>query len=321
MVEYVNPAGGIDDTSGLPGGVYAQPQGGMLAAEAPLVEVALTGIQAGVQFGSLGVSVSVPLTGMQIGVRFGRIAGPSTMYSMAWANVPAWLLRTLPAYLYIQYNDDDDLQAFFEAQNTLQQDVLDWLTTVLLPIYTGPLITGDLLDWVAAGLYGQERPTLPSGFNANLGPYNTWMFNQLEFNQALTIEPTDLFVTTDDIFKRIITWNFYKGDGRTFSVRWLKRRVMRFLLGTDGTDPGIGETYRVSVGIVGSHVDIRILSGLRTYASGAMFNTSMFNMAMFNQASTDFVAYDPLEFAPALKAAVQGGALQLPFQFDYTVTV
>ena len=41
---------------------------------------------------------------------------------------------------------------------------------------------------------------------------------------------------TDDVFKRILTWHFYKGDGKNFSVRWLKRRIWRFLQGANGTD-------------------------------------------------------------------------------------
>jgi len=41
----------------------------------------------------------------------------------------------------------------------------------------------------------------------------------------------------DDIFKRILTWNLYKGDGNRFSMRWLKRRIARFLFGVNGIDP------------------------------------------------------------------------------------
>jgi len=245
---------------------------------------------------------------------------PDEIYDLAWTR-PAYRSQTIPSYLYIQYNDDDDLQAFVEAYNALSQELITWFAEINLPIYTGPLITGALLDWVALGLYGQARQTLPSGVNKNLGPFNTFTFNALPYNEMTTVESTDFFATTDDVFKRIITWNFYKGDGRQFSVRWLKRRIMRFLLGDNGTDPGIDQTYQVSVSFgLGDQVDIRILSGLRTVTAGP-FNTAAFNTLPLDGMTTVFQQYVPLEFAPIFKAAVDGGALQLPFQFDWIVTV
>jgi len=243
-----------------------------------------------------------------------------TIYDLAWTE-PAYQSDTLKSYLYVQYNDDDDLQAFVEAYNALSQEIITWLAEANLPVYTGAPITGALLDWVAMGLYGQSRPTLPSGFNRNRGPFNSLEFNTLPFNAMDTVQPTNVFATTDDVFKRIITWNFYKGDGRQFSVRWLKRRVMRFLVGENGTDPGLDETYQVSVGFgLNNQVDIRILSGLRTVTAGP-FNSLEFNTLPFNGLETVFQDYVPLEFAPVFKAAVDGGALQLPFQFTWIVTV
>lgn len=143
-----------------------------------------------------------------------------TIYDLAWTE-PAYQSDTLKSYLYVQYNDDDDLQAFVEAYNALSQEIITWLAEANLPVYTGAPITGALLDWVAMGLYGQSRPTLPSGFNRNRGPFNSLEFNTLPFN------------------------------------------------------------------------------GLETV----------------------FQDYVPLEFAPVFKAAVDGGALQLPFQFTWIVTV
>jgi hypothetical protein len=245
---------------------------------------------------------------------------PDEIYGLAWTR-PAYRERTIPSYLYIQYNDDDDLQALVAAYNALSQELITWFAEINLPVYTGPAIIGALLDWVALGLYGQARPTLPSGVNRNLGPFNTWQFNSLAFNAMRTQQSTEFYATTDDVFKRIITWNFYKGDGRQFSVRWLKRRIMRFLLGENGTDPGVDETYMVSVGFSGSNqVDIRILSGRRTVTRGP-FNTAPFGTMPFGGQTTVFQQYVPMEFAPIFKAAVDGGALQLPFQFDWIVTV
>ena len=79
----------------------------------------------------------------------------------------------LPSYLYLQYQDDDNLQAFVDVYNSQAQEYLDWFYSISLPVYTSDTISGSLLDWVAQGLYGMPRPVLATGVNQNLGPYNT----------------------------------------------------------------------------------------------------------------------------------------------------
>lgn len=328
MADVYAVSGGIgwleDDRAGVESLPVPAALGWMQTDVPALTSVALTGVQVGTLVGALTYApavVRVALTGVKVGARAGILGAPAVYYEMAWTQ-PAYRERTIPSYLYIQYNDDDDLQAFVESYNALMQDLITWFATINLPIYTGALITGALLDWVALGLYGQARPTLPSGVNRNLGPFNTLEFNSLAYNAMSTVESADFFATTDDVFKRIVTWNVYKGDGRQFSVRWLKRRVMRFLLGENGSDPGIGETYQVSVGFgVDRQVDIRILGGLRTVTGGAIFNGHGFNEQPFNGMQTAFEEFPSFEFAPVFKAAVDGGALQMPFQFDWIVTV
>jgi hypothetical protein len=119
----------------------------------------------------------------------------------------------IPSYLYTWYQDDDDLQAFVATYNSMTQTYVNWFNQIGLPIYPGVLIVGSLLDWVAEGIYGYTR----------------------------------LAGMSDDILKRTLTWLFYKGDGKYFNVVWLKRRVMRFLEGINGTDQGTATTYQVSV--------------------------------------------------------------------------
>ena len=46
-----------------------------------------------------------------------------------WATEPAYLAKAIPSYLYVQYNDDDDLQAFVQAYNELAQEIITWLNT------------------------------------------------------------------------------------------------------------------------------------------------------------------------------------------------
>lgn len=236
--------------------------------------------------------------------------------------IPSWLAKTIPAYLYFEYRDDDNCQAFFDAYNQITQQFVDWFTSIGLPIYTGPGINGALLDWVANGLYGFTRPTLTSGTQSVRGPYNTWDFNSIVFNGRKVIGSGPVYATSDDIFKRCITWNFYKGDGRNFTIRWLKRRVMRFLTGVNGTAPPVPATYQVSVTFgVGNRVIIDIISGLRRATGGALFNRFAFNTKPYDRLESEFITFGSLLNAAILAQAVASGVLQLPFQFQFIVQV
>ena len=234
---------------------------------------------------------------------------------------PTGLTKMIPSYLYEEYKDDDDLQAFVAAYNTMAQQYLDWFNSVQLPIYTG--LSGDLLDWIAEGVYGITRPSLGSGQNRDIGPFNTWAFNTIPFNKRKIIGPSNVTVTSDDIFKRIITWHFFKGDGKVFNVRWLKRRIMRFLTGTNGIDPGVNETYQVSVTFgTNGQVTITIVQGFRTLTGGALFNRFGFNQNVpFNSIRSTFTSITPLPNAAILQEAIESGVLELPFQFTWNVVV
>lgn len=235
---------------------------------------------------------------------------------------PTTLLNTIPSYLYQQYTDDDDLQAFVASYNDFAQAYVTWFAYVNLPDYTGDPISGDLLDWVAEGLYGIRRPVLPSGFNRNVGPLNTYAFNGLALNAGRIIAPESYYITTDDIFKRIITWHFFKGDGKVFDIRWLKRRVKRFLTGTNGTWGETDQTYDVSVTFgVGHQVNINLQSTRRFSTGGAILNVGVYNKFVPNVADTSAVIVPISPYVPIFKAAVEAGVLELPFQFDYVVNV
>lgn len=196
----------------------------------------------------------------------------------------------LPAYAYQEYADDDNVQAFFAAYNGIAQTYLDWFNSVGLPIYTG--LSGDLLDWVAEGLYGIKRPVVAvTQTVSDQGTFNTFVYDSLTFDGRKVIQSATLFNVTDEIFKRIITWSFYKGDGKIFSIRWLKRRIMRFLAGLSGTAPNVDETYQVSVTFSGPDaLVIQISSGSA-----------------------------PTTYAPVLQAAITSGVLPLPFQYSVNV--
>ena len=235
---------------------------------------------------------------------------------------PTSLQETIPAYLYDQYNDDEDLQAFWAAYNELANQYIYWFANVGLPVYSGPLIVDYLLDWIAQGLYGMARPTLLSGKNRDVGAFNTYAYDTIAFNARKVIGPQAYYVTNDDIFKRILTWHLFKGDGKVFDIRWLKRRVMRFLTGANGTNPNIDNTYQVSVTFgVGGGVTIRLIAGLRRVIGGSMYNRFAFNTCAFNSIRTSFTPYAPLANALTFQEAVNSGALELPFQFTYDVVV
>ena len=209
---------------------------------------------------------------------------------------PTSLQGIIPAYVYSQYADDDNIQAFNTAYNAIAQNYLAWFNSVNLPIYTGTPIAGPLLDWVAEGIYGIARPSLPYGFVETVGPINTWTPNQIVINGTQVLGAVSDFSTSDDVFKRIITWYFFKGDGQQVTTEWLKRRVMRFLLGSAGAAPNVDQTYPVSISF-----------GLNNIVTIGITLTTTAGIT--------------LAIAQTFQAAVQAGAVALPYQHSFTVTI
>lgn len=162
--------------------------------------------------------------------------------------MPAPLDKIIPAYPYTQYNDDPNISALFNAYNQLAQGYLDYLNNLNLPCWTSPAITGDLLDWIALGIYGETRPLLQISEDAIArGAYNTVEYNNVAYAKLKNYVPGSASYVPDDYFKRILTWNFYKGDGSHFCIDWLKRRLARFIHGTNGIDPPVQDTFDISV--------------------------------------------------------------------------
>jgi hypothetical protein len=209
---------------------------------------------------------------------------------------PVTVQQVIPSYLYWEYSDDSDLQAFVASYNALAQQILNTFNQLNMPVYAGnALIVGPLLDWIANGIYGVPRPVLSSGSVSATGTYNSYPFNQgvIPYDDLVALGTVTQIVTSDDIFKRILTWNLYRGDGKIFSITWLKRRVLRFLNGLDGTDPGIDQTYLVSVTCANRTFTINL---------------------------SDYVTAQPSSTLPAtLQAAMQSGVLNVPFQYTFTV--
>jgi hypothetical protein len=206
---------------------------------------------------------------------------------------PGYLAKVIPSYLFQEFADDEDMQAFIAAYNQLAQQYVGWFSTISLPIYTGHMIAGNLLDWVAVGIYGVPRPTLASGTIMKIGPYNTYAYNTLGFNMSRTMSNTMAFVATDNTYKRVLTWQHYKGDGFFFNITWLKRRIMRFIAGDSGTDP----------------IDMtNDLSDISVIPSGGAFAIQINNSGTYTGAS-------------AFVACITSGVLNVPFQFTFTAVL
>lgn len=213
--------------------------------------------------------------------------------------------QTINAYLYQEYADDDDLQAFVGAYNQATQAYVTWFATVGLPFYPG--LSGSLLDWVATGLYGLSRPAVEAQGTPAIGTLNTEVLDIATLNSFTAPSSATFFSLSDDVFQRILTWDFFKGDGNRFCIRWLKRRVMRFLVGTNGLDQspwypnfvvGAENTSAIGVGVSGGTVTVTIHK--TTLAS--LITVSPQILTLFQQ-------------------IFEAGILDLPAQYSYTCTL
>lgn len=233
------------------------------------------------------------------------------------------LCEVIPSYLYWQYRDDDNLQAFVDAYNQLAQAYISWFCALNLPAYTQDPIVAGLLDWVGAGLYGLDRPVLGAGQEYLRGPYDTWRFNELGYNERRRSGTFTSQRASDDLYRRALTWHFYKGDGRQFTITWLKRRVARFLIGADGRDPGVDQTYRVSVSIgLDRQINITLLRYMARRRRSAAYDTWRFNERTYDEIDLAITDLGPqLDAATQFKQMVEQGMLELPFQYTYVVTV
>lgn len=161
----------------------------------------------------------------------------------------------VPSYLYFQYVNDEDLQALVNAYNIEAQGVIDWFNALDIPYY--PAISGtfelngetyNYLDWIVEGIYGYVRPNLSNIVVFPLvGATASYPTAELPTATAYRKTIQNFIGCPDDIYKRCLTWNFYKGDGFVFSIEWLKRRIYRFFYGVNGTDVSMGYTPNVSV--------------------------------------------------------------------------
>ena len=231
------------------------------------------------------------------------------------------LTEVIPSYAYYQYNDDDNIRAWFDSYNTIAQQYVDWFVNINLPVWTNPQLSGTLLDWIAAGIYGKTRQTLPVGTALQQGPYATWLYGQGLYAQYKSTSSGTFYETTDDIFKRILTWHLYKADGNIINIRWLKRRIMRFLFGTNGADIGTDNSNKISVIIIGNVVYINMIVGSQTLKSAALYAGFLYGSMPFGYGVSMTQSFTILPYYNILKAAIDAGVLELPFGYTYAVNI
>lgn len=193
----------------------------------------------------------------------------------------------IPAYAYRQFSFDETVQAFFSSQNSLSQGYLNWFNNTPLALYTSPNITGPLLDWIGQGIYGIPRPVLTTSTARRVAGYNSAAYNTIAYDTLMYSQTGTAQIANDDIYKRAMTWNTYKGDGQVFSMQWLKNRVSRFLNGANGSDwPVLNDPPSIAV-------------------SGSTFTIEASSAPIYT----------------TLLQCVANNVLALPFQYTFVVTV
>lgn len=193
------------------------------------------------------------------------------------------LQNCIPSYLYLEYSDDPNLQAFVASFNSLAQGYQNWFNQTPLGLYTSPNITDSLLDWIGNGVYGIARPVLSTQTSSTLAGYNTMPYDTVPYNSLQFSSSGSASLASDDIYKRAMTWDLYRGDGQMFTMGWLKNRINRFLNGAGGTDyPVLNNPPSITV-------------------SGNTFTITSFEDSVFI----------------ALQELLANDALSIPFQYNF----
>lgn len=222
----------------------------------------------------------------------------------------------VPPYPYLPYVFDDMVLAVFQGLASYGQDYIDSFNLLNLPIYHSK--QNAFLDYVGTNLYGIPRPIFPIGNIQTIGEIDNFALNEIELNKLLTKYPDQFIIASDDVYKRVIDWHHYKGDGELFNIRWLKRRIMRFL-----TNTAVSQTYQISVSFgLNNQCNIVIYNNGRiNLRPSAVINDGELNSYAINEQRSMQIPYIVFELAEIFKKGVQTGVLSLPFQYTYVITI
>ena len=175
------------------------------------------------------------------------------------------LTDSIPAYVYVQYADDPDVQAFFAAYNQIAQGYLTWLYASPLADYQ--LLSAPLLDLIATYVYGMPRPYLldPTTLRLPMLGYTRAGMTPVGVSPFLSTATSTL--VNDAIYRSVLLWNLWR-DAR-FNIEWVKRRVSLFLAGDPlSAWPSVTVSNRVFSVTATASVSYTNLQSV--YASGAL---------------------------------------------------
>jgi len=231
------------------------------------------------------------------------------------------LKKVIPAYLYQQYFDDADLTSFFYALNAKMQGYVDWFNSTPLGVYTSNSICGPLLDWVGMGVYGIPRPATSNFKSWINGAYNSNNTYNRDIPYLGVREDTSgsSQIVSDDVYKRVLTWYQYAGDGRQASIMWLRRRVARFIYGVNGTDVSTDTLATISIyPSVSSPVGAMASA---VYDEGPPYNgvDGSYKATQLKHSWT--ISVPDTNISATFQALVSGGVLALPFQVSFSVVI
>jgi hypothetical protein len=226
------------------------------------------------------------------------------------------LAEVAPSYLYFQYQDDDDLQAFVASYNEIAQGYIDWFNNVPFGLYTSPNISGALLDWFAVGIYGIHRPYLSSIKNRFYGATDTSPTDTLATNKFLKTQSGNSVIVNDDIYKRVLTWFLYRGDGYQVTVEWLRKRIARFVYGPNGSDITLDDAQMIDISLTNFPPTGSIgVTPINTFAVNSLAQST-------NTATKVLEIKIPTSTASQYcQSLINNGTLVLPVELAFKVTL
>lgn len=228
------------------------------------------------------------------------------------------LSEITPSYLYAQYADDENLQAFVNAYNDLAQSYLDWFNETPLPIYTNTNISGAFLDWIGENIYQVARPAISNITTLYRAALITVPMIQRALSTSVYSQSGTSYQVSDDIYKRILTWYTYRGDGMQATLPWLRRRIARFLYGVNGADidPSDYLSSEVNVTYTGT-VSPVFIGAVGSSPINTVGINNIENVGLLNDRGITIINLPETAAGTTLYNLLSQGVLPLPFQLNF----
>jgi len=236
-------------------------------------------------------------------------------YVEQWTDTP--MADIIPAYIYKQYQDDDSVLAFASGINALAQPYLDWFNQVPMAVYTNPNVGEGLLDWVGNNLYGIARPVISTTSTKTSGELGSNTLGTHTLATFIVTQSGTAQVANDDIYKRVLTWYLWKGDGVQMSVEWVRRRVARFIYGAYGSGIDVGLITNIGIALPSTTASV---GSVNSYA----VNTQPVNTSVAintTQKNALVITVPNLAMGQTFQTLFAGNYLPLPFQISFKVVL